>query len=114
VALRQLITFWAWLVAAGLAILLFAALPQRRRLERIVAGRPGLHGAIRGLTVAASGALLFNDAGAVIVATMVLLAGPAVMAELAAAPQPRTRSRSPRRRSSTRATRSPSMIGAIT
>jgi hypothetical protein len=114
VALRLLITFWAWLVAAGVAIMLFAAVPRRERLARVVAGRPGLHGAITGLAVAAGAALLFNDAGAVIVATMVLVAGPAVMAELAAPAQPGARPSSTRRRSSTSATRSPSMIGAIT
>ncbi len=114
VAFRLLLTFWAWLVAAGFATLAFAAFLRRDRLRLALAPHPGLRGAIAGLGVAALAALLTNDAGAVIVATMVLVAGPALMAELASQPPDQRRASSTVRRSSSDATRSPSMIGAIT
>jgi hypothetical protein len=113
VALRLLITFWAWLVAAGIATLVFAGFVRRDRLGDATRDRRGLRGAVAGLAVAGGAALLFNDAGAVIVATMVLVGGPAVMAEVASAqPGPRGRNRMPRR-SVTTAARSPSITGAI-
>ena len=115
-ALRLLVTFWAWLVAAGVATLAFAAFLRRDRLRRALEPHPGLRGAIAGLGVAALAALLFNDAGAVIVATMVLVAGPALMAELTAPPPPPQfrPANSTLRTSSSSATSSPSIIGAIT
>lgn len=112
VALRLLFTFWSWLVLAGLGVSVFATVMRRRGTAETALGRPGVRGAAAGALAAGVTGLLFNDAGAVIVATLVMVAAPAVMAEAASAQTPRpTRTR---RRSSTSATRSPSVIGAIT
>ncbi|MEX2459460.1 MAG: hypothetical protein WD770_10810 [Actinomycetota bacterium] len=112
VALRLLFTFWSWLVLAGVGVAVFVGV-LRRRAPAGSNVRPGVRGAAVGALAAGVTGLLFNDAGAVIVATLVLVVAPAIMAEAAAAAQA-GRSVRTRRRSSTSATRSPSAIGAIT
>jgi hypothetical protein len=112
VALRLLFTFWSWLVVAGVGVAVFAAAMRRRGTAEFSLGRPGVRGAAAGALAAGVTGLLFNDAGAVIVATLVMVAAPAVMAEVASAQAGRPART--RRRSSTSATRSPSVIGAIT